>query len=197
MTVHETARTNEREASREPRSSEDSQTGLGRRRSVIAVAVALGVIVLLVGSILTSRSGLLGREPASTATPVAAKTGDPNAVAAPDTKLLRIETPPNQTRTQIRLAKDIGKPVFGVAFEPYGLGSGNTAVIRLTKVSAEGGTPLAADFAKALVRENLQVLLGTDDASALKTGGAYVGKISLVTRAGVTSFALSGVQRSK
>ena len=116
-------------------------------------------------------------------------------VAASGEKLARVVSPPTQTRTQIRLSKDLGAPVFVVSFQPYGLARNGTAVIRVTKASAEGGTRLAASFAQALAGQNLQVSVATDSKAILDSGGTYTGRVTLVGDSGVDSFAISAVKR--
>jgi hypothetical protein len=123
------------------------------------------------------------------------KSGDPNLVAPTNKKLQMISKPPDQTRINIHLSKDLGRPVFVIEFEPFGLTADGGAVISLFAVTAQGGSSLAAQFAKDLVSQNVKVQVAPDSVAALKTGGSYSGVLSLVERAGVTSFEIAEVKR--
>lgn len=171
----------------------------GRSRTVFVVAAIVAVVaILLGGSYITAKgSRLFGGRGSSTASETQVKSGDPNVLAAPGQKLLRIVTPPSQTRTEIKLAKDLGNPVFRVEFHPYGLASNGTVVIRVTKVSAQGGNRLAAPFAQALAGQNLQASVALDSRAVLKTGGLYSGNVTLVDDSGADSFAVGGVKQIK
>jgi hypothetical protein len=167
-----------------------------KRPTFILTVAALVVAVLVGGSIYTARGGKFLRGTSSSATKVEqVKVGDPNIVAASGTELLHVASPPSQTRAQIRLSVDIGKPVFIVEFQPFGLADGTNAVVRLTKVTSEGGTQLAGEFARTLVGQNLLVVLGPDDLARLKTGGTYSGRLSLIEEGAVSTFSLASVRR--
>jgi len=85
--------------------------------------------------------------------------------------------------------------VFVVEFQPYGLADGATAVVKLKKVTAEGGTALAADFAKSLVGQNLLASLSRQNLGALKAGGTYSGRLALKKDGAASSFSLTEVRR--
>jgi hypothetical protein len=169
-----------------------------RRRSALIGLAVLVAAVLVGGSMLTSRGrvGVLGGANQKPAADLKVKAGDPNVLAANGDKLLIVEQPPSQTRVVIRLSKDLGKPVFAVQFEPFGLTSDGGAVIKLTTVTAQGGTPLAEQFAKDFVGQNVKVQVAEDSVSALKNGGSYVGEITLVQRGSESSFAITKVKRN-
>jgi hypothetical protein len=196
-------------AERENVSDKPDSTGAGapaalevpiwQRRSVLIGLGVLVAAVLVGGSMLTARGrvGGLGGASQKSATALKVKAGDPNLLAAQGDKLLIVEQPPSQTRVVIRLSKDLGKPVFAVQFEPFGLTSDGGAVIKLTKATAQGGTPLAEQFAADFVGQNIKVQVAEDSVGVLKTGGTYAGEITLVQRGGETSFAIAKVKRSE
>jgi hypothetical protein len=161
----------------------------------IAAAVVLLGVVLVAGSVYTSRGGLFGQRNGSarSSSDLPAKTGDPNKVADKGEQLLRVVDPPNRTRVVIHLSKDLGKAVYRVQFQPYGLARNRTAVILIDKATVEQGNQLAEQFGQALTGQNMQVSLDGDAASTLKRGGKYSGRLALVDRKGATSFALSSV----
>jgi hypothetical protein len=163
---------------------------------VVIVAVAVLALVLVGGSILTSRGGLFGKRPAVSAGPQF-KTGDPNVLAAKGDPLAQIATPPRQTRTEIKLTKDLGKPTFAVEFQPYGLATNGTAVIRIDKATAQGGSKLAPQFAQTLTGQNMLVSVALNSAGVLKAGGAYTGQLQLVQKGEVTTFAVTEVKRGQ
>lgn len=169
-----------------------------KRPAFLVVLVVVAVVALLGGSYLSARGSRLFKGSSATA-PVAAqaKSGNPNAVAASGEKLLTIVTPPSNTRVQLKLSKDLGKPVFALEFRPYGLGPGGTVVIQVTKATSQGGTTLAPSFAKALVGQNLQAAIALDSVAVLKTGGSYSGDLTMVEQSGVDSFLISHVVRAK
>jgi hypothetical protein len=173
-----------------------AQAPLWKRPIVVVAAIALLAIVLVGGSIVTNKRGLLRSRSASVSAADQVKTGDPNVVAAPGQPLMRVVTPPKQTRTEIRLTKDLGKPVFLVEFQPYGLASGGTAVIQVTKASARGGNQLASKFAQALPGQNFRVAVELGSLPVLKDGGRYAGTLSLVEAEGVSSFKIADVKPS-
>lgn len=164
------------------------------------VGIVLGVVVLaavlLGGSLITSR-GLISGRPSGSAETLQFKTGDPNAVAASGERLLQVSEPPAHTRIEIKLSKDLGKPVFAVKFRPYGLSSNGTAVIRLDGAAAIGGSQLAEQFAKSLVNQNLRATLALGSVAQLKTGGAYAGQLRLVEKGDVSTFEISEVTALK
>jgi hypothetical protein len=187
-----------REVARRPDAKRDPHTPGGNRRIIVISAIAVAVVVLLGGSYLTMRGGrLFGGGSPSSSSELQVKTGDPNVVAAPGEKLRRVLTPPRQTRTEIRLSKDLGRPVFSVEFQPYGLAQNGTAVVRITKASSQGGTAYAAPFAKTLMGQNVQVSLALDSRAVLQSGGVFSGSFTLVDHSGIDSFAISGVKRIK
>jgi hypothetical protein len=164
------------------------------------VGIVLGVVflvaILLGGSLVTSRGLIFGRSPVSADTPQF-KTGDPNAVAAPGERLLQVSQPPTHTRTEIKLSKDLGKPVFAVKFQPYGLSSNGTAVIRIVDAVAHGGNQLAEQFAHSLVNQNLRATVALDSVAQLKAGGTYSGQLALVSKGGPSTFELSNATALK
>jgi hypothetical protein len=163
-----------------------------RRREAIIAGIVLLVVMLLAGSFVTSRGGLFSLH--SAAGTLQTKAGDPNRLAEKGEKLLLVVNPPSVTRKEIRLTKNLGKPVFLVEFQPYGLAENRTAVIRVGKASAQGGTKLAQGFAQMLQGQNLQVLLDSRTATALTEGGSFSGEIRLIDRNGMDSFGLSAVK---
>jgi hypothetical protein len=169
------------------------------RRPLVATIAVFALLVLLVGGSLYTRARVTPSRKTAEVTPavVATKTGDPNVTVKTGQALPRISAAPAQTRSQVRLTKDIGDPVLVVEFEPYGLAGTGGAVIRLTNVTAEGGTALAAEFAKSLTGQNLVVAVAPSSAAALKTGGTYSGRITLKQADGTTSFSIAAIQRSK
>ena len=170
------------------------QAPIWKRPVVIVSAVALVAVVLVGGSLITGKGGLFRSRPAAVSAADQIKSGDPNVVAPTGQPLLRVVTPPQQTRTEIRLTKDLGKPVFLVEFQPYGLTSGGSAVIQITKANAQGGNPLAPKFAQTLPGQNFKVALELGSLAVLKTGGSYSGTFSLVEKDGVTSFRIADVK---
>lgn len=164
------------------------------------VGIVLGVVVaaavLLGGSLVTSRGLIPGRSSVGVEPPQF-RTGDPNAVAAPGEQLLQVSEPPMHTRVQIKLSKDLGEPVFAVKFRPYGLSSNGTTVIRLDGAAAVGGSPLAEQFAKSLVNQNIKATLALDSVAELKAGGAYTGQLKLVEKDDVSTFEISKVTALK
>ena len=190
-------RDQKRDASGPAAASEPTQQAFWRRPAVIVAALAVVAILLVGGSLYTSRGHGSKRTRTASASALRVKTGDPNAVAATGQKLAEVLTPPNDTHTQIRLTKDLGKPVFVVRFEPYGLAAGNTAVIRIDDAKASGGTTLAPEFAQALRGQNLQAAVALDSAALLKTGGTYEGKLTLVDAGEAKSFAIASVRPIK
>lgn len=167
------------------------------KRPIVVVSALLVLAVVLVGgSLITSRGGLFGKRASSSAI-AQFKPGDPNVVALKGEPLAQIGTPPRQTRAEIKLTKDLGKPTFTIEFQPYGLSTNGTAVIRIDKVTAEGGSKLAPQFAKALMGQNMLVTVSLDSAGVLKVGGAYTGELRLVKKGEVTTFVLAGAQRGE
>jgi hypothetical protein len=167
-----------------------------RRNTTIVVGLVLLVAVLLGGSLYTSRGGLFGHKSTTGSARLQVKTGDPNRLASRGEKLLMVTNPPNLTRRDIHLTKDLGKPTFLIEFQPYGLAQNRTAVIRIKSAKAQGGNQLAQGFAQALTGQNMQVTVDVGSVSALASGGSYSGEIRLVDRDGTDSFALSAVKHA-
>jgi hypothetical protein len=167
-----------------------------RTRTVVITAVSAAIILLVAGSLYT-RS--INKRPAPSAATVSktaqmpAKTGDPNRVAQPGEQLLRVVDPPASTRSEIKLNKDLGTKAFAIKLEPFGLVAGSRAVIKVTGATANGGSALASEFATSLKGQNLLVRVDAEGAAAMKTGGLYTARLTLVDSGGASSFELSNV----
>jgi hypothetical protein len=157
----------------------------------VFLVIAVGT-VLVAGSVITSRGLQFGRTVESAESP-GFRSGDPNMVAAVGERLERVDEPPTHTRTEIALSKDLGNPKFAIKFQPYGISSGGTAVIRVSDAVAQGGNKLAEEFARTLARQNLKVTIALSSASAMKTGGTYSAQLTLLEKNGVSRFEISNV----
>jgi hypothetical protein len=164
------------------------------RRSLVITGIALVAVVLVVGAYASSNASKSGRTKPSATAASEVKTGDPNVVAKPGTRLMRVTTPPAKTHAMISLPAGTPELAVRVKFEPYGISPSGAVVVRVSEAEPTSGGNESATLAKRLTSANLLARAGKGLNVAALYGGKYSGTLKVVPDQGAYALVLTDAE---